>query len=78
MALEINMQDMLNNIDCIVCGSGFCGSTIVRKLAENGINVHRYGPHIFHTSDENIFEFINKFDKWNTYIAQSRVEKYNT
>ena len=27
----------------------------------NGINVHTYGAHIFHTSDKEVWEFANKF-----------------
>ncbi len=33
-----------------------------------GINVHRYGAHIFHTSDREIWEFINRFAVFNNYI----------
>lgn len=29
-----------------------------------GIIVHQYGPHIFHTNDENVYKFINRFSKW--------------
>ena len=28
---------------------------------ENGIMVHKYGSHIFHTEDENVWQFLNKF-----------------
>ena len=33
-----------------------------------GINVHWYGPHIFHTSNENIWIFVNNFAKFNNFI----------
>jgi UDP-galactopyranose mutase len=33
-----------------------------------GINVHWYGPHIFHTSNENIWTFVNNFAKFNNFI----------
>jgi len=33
-----------------------------------GINVHRYGPHIFHTSNEKVWEFINQYAEFNNYI----------
>ena len=26
-----------------------------------GINVHKYGPHIFHTSNKKIWDYVNKF-----------------
>jgi choline dehydrogenase-like flavoprotein len=32
------------------------------------INVHKYGPHIFHTSDEKIWSYVNRFTKFNNFI----------
>ena len=32
----------------------------------NGINVHRYGAHIFHTNDETVWKFVNKYAAFNT------------
>lgn len=34
----------------------------------DGINVHRYGAHIFHTKNKVIWDFINKFATFNNYI----------
>ncbi len=33
-----------------------------------GINVHKYGAHIFHTSDKKVWEYINRFAEFNQYI----------
>ncbi|WP_304226366.1 UDP-galactopyranose mutase [Gracilinema caldarium] len=33
-----------------------------------GIAVHRYGAHIFHTNDKKVWEFINLFGEFNSYI----------
>jgi UDP-galactopyranose mutase len=33
-----------------------------------GVHVHKYGAHIFHTSDEEVWEYINRFAKFNNYI----------
>lgn len=33
-----------------------------------GINVHKYGAHIFHTSDKAVWEYINQFAEFNNYI----------
>jgi UDP-galactopyranose mutase len=35
-----------------------------------GINVHKYGAHIFHTSDKAIWEYVNQFAEFNNYINQ--------
>ena len=34
----------------------------------NGINVHKYGAHIFHTSDDRVWEYVQQFAKFNNYI----------
>ena len=41
-----------------------------------GINVHKYGAHIFHTSDKEIWDYINRFTEFNSYI-NSPVAIYN-
>lgn len=33
-----------------------------------GINVHKYGAHIFHTSNKEIWEYVNQFAEFNNYI----------
>ena len=32
---------------------------------QTGINVHKYGSHIFHTSNENVWNYINRFSEFN-------------
>ena len=34
----------------------------------DGIYVHRYGAHIFHTSDKKIWEYVNRYTEFNQYI----------
>lgn len=33
-----------------------------------GINVHRFGAHIFHTSDEEVWRYVNRFARFNHYV----------
>ena len=42
----------------------------------NGINVHKYGAHIFHTSDKKIWDYVNQFAEFNNYI-NSPIAVYN-
>ena len=48
---------------------------------KNGINVHRYGAHIFHTSDKEVWNFVQQFAEFNNYInspvARYKDELYN-
>jgi UDP-galactopyranose mutase len=34
---------------------------------DSGILVHRYGPHIFHTSSRDVFEYLSQFTEWRSY-----------
>ncbi len=45
------------------------------------INVHKYGAHIFHTSDKEVWEYVNRFAEFNNYVnspvAVYKDELYN-
>ncbi|MFZ5775268.1 MAG: UDP-galactopyranose mutase [Thermodesulfobacteriota bacterium] len=41
---------------------------------EHGILIHRYGPHIFHTNHQAVWEFLSRFTDWRHY--QHRVKAY--
>lgn len=46
-----------------------------------GINVHKYGAHIFHTSNKEIWDYVNRFATFNRYtnspVARYKDEIYN-
>ncbi len=46
-----------------------------------GINVHKYGAHIFHTSNKEVWDYINRFAEFNCYtnspVARYKDELYN-
>ena len=48
---------------------------------QEGIIVHRYGAHIFHTSDKEVWDFITRFAEFNNYVnspvANYKGELYN-
>lgn len=47
----------------------------------DGINIHKYGAHIFHTSYKDVWEYVNQFVKFNNYVnspvANYKGELYN-
>lgn len=55
------------------------GNVYCEKI--EGINVHKYGAHIFHTSNKEIWEYMNGFAEFNNYVnspvAVYRDELYN-
>jgi UDP-galactopyranose mutase len=34
---------------------------------EDGLLIHKYGPHIFHTNSERVFEYLSQFTAWRPY-----------
>ena len=43
------------------------GGNVYDYVDKNGIRVQVYGPHIFHTDYEDVFEFLSRFTEWNEY-----------
>ncbi len=43
------------------------GGNIYDSYNEEGILVHNYGPHIFHTNDKEVYDYLSVFTKWNTF-----------
>ncbi|HEX5655450.1 MAG TPA: FAD-dependent oxidoreductase [Chitinophagaceae bacterium] len=45
------------------------GGNVHDHLHESGIRVHTYGPHYFRTSDQRLWEFVNRFTDFYEYVA---------
>ncbi|MFD1421208.1 UDP-galactopyranose mutase [Lactiplantibacillus songbeiensis] len=47
----------------------------------DGIQVHQYGAHIFHTSDKEVWDYVNQFTEFNRYtnspVANYKGQMYN-
>ncbi len=39
-----------------------------------GIRIHKYGPHIFHTNDQGVYEYVSRFTQWIDY--RHKVQAY--
>jgi len=47
------------------------GNCFTERL--EGINVHRYGPHVFHTNSEGVWRFVNRFVEFNHFRLRTPV-----
>lgn len=70
-----------NGKNCLVIDRrGHIGGNIYSENIE-GIEVHKYGPHIFHTDNEKVWKFVNRFSSFNQFIyspvANYQEELYN-
>jgi UDP-galactopyranose mutase len=43
------------------------GGNAYDHLNSDGILVHKYGPHIFHTNSVDVFDYLSQFTKWRPY-----------
>ena len=43
------------------------GGNAFDHVDASGILVHRYGPHIFHTNSQAVFDYLSRFTSWNSY-----------
>ena len=41
---------------------------------EHGIRIHKYGPHLFHTNNERVFDFLGRFTEWVPYRHQVKAQ----
>jgi len=60
---------------CLVIDKRFHTGGNIYCKNEDGINVHYYGAHIFHTNDKEIWDFVNSFVEFNRY-TNSPVANY--
>jgi UDP-galactopyranose mutase len=37
---------------------------------DDGLLIHKYGPHIFHTNSQDVFEYLSQFTEWRSYQHQ--------
>ena len=51
------------------------GGNIYTEVVE-GINIHKYGAHIFHTNDKRVWEYVSRFAEFNRY-TNSPVANYH-
>lgn len=51
------------------------GNCYTRNI--NDINVHIYGPHIFHTNSKKIWEYVNQFVEFNHFVNRPKVSYEN-
>ncbi len=49
------------------------GNCYTERCDETGVNVHKYGPHIFHTDNDEVWEFINRFGEMMPYVNRVKI-----
>ncbi|KEP68493.1 UDP-galactopyranose mutase [Thioclava dalianensis] len=56
-----------HNITIVDSRAHVGGNCHTERDAETGVMVHVYGPHIFHTDDEEVWDYVNSFETFQPY-----------
>lgn len=62
------LANILNETVLIIDKKEHIGGNSYDYRDENSIFVHKYGSHIFHTNNETVWKYLNKFTSFNTYM----------
>ena len=62
------------NIDLIERRNHIGGNSYSYKDVKTGIEIHKYGPHIFHTNSKMVYEFITQFTKFSNFVNRVKAE----
>lgn len=65
--LAERIASQLNKKVIIVEKRNHIGGNAYDEFDEHGILVHRYGPHLFHTNDKKVVDYLSQFTKWYDY-----------
>jgi UDP-galactopyranose mutase len=61
LATQLGKKILLIDRRSHIAGNAFDG------VDEHGVRIHSYGPHLFHTNDEGIINYLSQFTSWRPY-----------
>jgi len=61
------IANVLNEKVLIIEKRNHIGGNCYDCKDENGIIVHKYGPHIFHTGYKDVFDYLSNYTDWHVY-----------
>lgn len=66
LASQLNKKVLIIDRRSHIAGNAF------DSVDGNGIRIHHYGPHLFHTNDEGVFRYLSQFTEWHPYRHKVR------
>lgn len=61
------IASQLNEKVLVIEQRNHIGGNCYDSYDENGVLIHNYGPHIFHTDYEDVWNYLSGFTEWNSY-----------
>jgi UDP-galactopyranose mutase len=66
--LAERLAEELDKKVLVIDSRSHIGGNCYDELDENGIYIHKYGPHIFHTNNKNVWDYLSRFTDWHIYF----------
>jgi UDP-galactopyranose mutase len=67
LTMAERIANILNERVLIIEKRNHIGGNIYDSYNEDGILIHNYGPHIFHTNDREVYQYLANFTRWNDF-----------
>lgn len=67
LTIAERIANELNEKVIVIEKRNHIGGNIFDSYNDDGILIHNYGPHIFHTNDKEVYSYLSKFTKWNDF-----------
>ena len=67
LTMAERIANELNEKVLVIEKRNHIGGNVYDSYNEDGILIHNYGPHIFHTNDQGVYEYLSRFTKWNDF-----------
>lgn len=78
IAERLALSDKIRKITVLDERNHIGGNSYTERDSQTGIMIHKYGPHIFNTSNLKIWNYINQFDEFYPYRHQVKASYKNS
>jgi len=67
LTMAERIANVLNKKVLVIEKRNHIGGNIFDSYNEDGILIHNYGPHIFHTNDKGVYDYLSQFTAWRDF-----------
>lgn len=67
LTMAERIANVLNEKVLVIEKRSHIGGNVYDSYNEDGILIHNYGPHIFHTNDKGVYDYLSEFTRWNDF-----------
>lgn len=67
LTMAERIANVLDEKVLVIEKRGHIGGNVYDSYNDDGILIHNYGPHIFHTNDREVYEYLSSFTNWRDF-----------